>query len=104
MGFAFQVVFGQSSCLLPILGLNQGLSWWCADLSGKMDSSVKVSRRLTGCLGWHVLPPPFVPPEFSWLVFSGSTEFFIGTSCYETVQASYSFRCFDAAFFTVCTI
>ena len=89
--------------------MTQGPSWWHVHHSAKMDSSVRVSGRLAGyiisslhllappklfwagftrdTMGGHVLPPS-APPEFSQLVFSGSTSFFTRTFCCETTQAS----------------
>ena len=55
-------------------------------LSAKMDFSVRVSGRLARHITSSLLLSAH--PEFSWLVFGGSTLFFIGTSCCETTQAS----------------
>ena len=69
-----------------IFGLTQGPSWWLTHLSAKMDSSMKDSGRLVGHIVSSLLL--LAPPEFSQLVFSGSTMFLIGTSCCEETRAS----------------
>ena len=84
IGLAFRVVSGQSSCLCPYL---VWVSWWRAHLSAKMDSRMRVSGRLAYILGWRLLPP-WAPPEFSRLVFSGSTMFLIRACCGETARAN----------------
>ena len=70
----------------PIFRLTQGPLWWRVHLSAKMDSSGRVSGRLAG----HIISSLLLsaPPEFSRLVFGGSTVFFIRTSCCETTQES----------------
>ena len=57
----------------------QGPSWWYVHLSAKMHSSVKDSRRLV--VSSLLL---LVLLKFSWLVFPGSTWFFIRTFCCES--------------------
>ena len=76
--------------LVPIFGLTQGPSWWCAHLSAKMDSSVSVSGRLAGhIMGWHLLPP-FGPSRILPVSFGDSAMFLIGTSyCEKTHASSY---------------
>ena len=83
-GVSFQVVSGQSSCLAH--SLTQGPPRWCVHLSAEMDSSVTLSGRSAR----HIVSSLLLsaPLEFSWLVLSSSTVFFIGTSCCETAQAS----------------
>ena len=44
----------------PIFGLTQGPSWWYTHLSAKLDSSVRVSGRLVGCMVSSFL---FVPSQ-----------------------------------------
>ena len=63
-------------------------------LPATMDSSAKVSGRLAGhIITCRCLLPLLVPPEFSWLVFGGSTVFLTGgTSCSETTHANGSYR------------
>ena len=75
-----------SNLAWPISGLTQGPSRWHLHLSATMDSSVRVSGRLAG----HIISSLLLsaPPEFSRLVFGGSTVFFIRTSCCETTQES----------------
>ena len=91
----------------PVFGLTQGPFWWCAHLSAKMDSSVRVSGRLAGRIisllllappgffwvsftrhttGCRVLPP-FRPSQIL-SVFGGSTVFPVRTSYHETAHAS----------------
>ena len=76
-GVSFWVASGQSSLAHS---LTQGLSWWRVPLSqdGFQREGVSEVGRLL---------PLLAPPEFSRLVFRGSTMFLIGTSC-ETTQAS----------------
>ena len=44
----------------PIFGLTQGPPWLCTHLSAQLDSSVRVSGRLVGCMVSSLL---FVPSQ-----------------------------------------
>ena len=77
-GKGLMIVYGQSSCLLPIFGPAQGPSRCCQYLSAKLHSIAKFSGRLAEhIMGWRLLPP-FGP---SWIlpVFGGSTVFLWGS-------------------------
>ena len=71
---------------MPIFGLIHGPLWWCMQLSAKIDSSRRISRKLVG----HIISSFLLlaPPEFPLTAFSGSTTVFILTSCFEATQFS----------------
>ena len=61
-GVSFQVVSGRSSCLAYIWSDSVLLAGH-GHLSAKRDSSMQDSGRLARQMGWHLLPPPFVPTQ-----------------------------------------
>ena len=82
---SFRVVSGQSSCLAQISSDSESFLVACASLS---QDGFQCEGFWTVGRTHHLLPPPFGLPKFSRLVLGSSTEFFTGTSCCETIQAS----------------
>ena len=81
------------SCLWPVILLCPYLVWLrvlpggTLRSSAKMDSSMKVSGRLEDILWTGISFLLSALPKFFQLVFSSSTIFLIGISCYETTHA-----------------
>ena len=82
---SFRVVSGHSSCLAQISSDSESFLVACASLS---QDGFQCEGFWTVGRTHHLLPPPFGLPKFSRLVLGSSTEFFMGTSCCETIQAS----------------
>ena len=62
LGFMVMGLVSRLSLVWPIFGLTQGVSWWYAHLSARMDFSTDVSARLIGYVDRSLLPPfgPFL--------------------------------------------
>lgn len=82
------------SCLWPVILLCPYLVWLrvlpggTLHSSARMDTNMKVSGRLEDILWTGISFLLSALPKFFQLVFSSSTIFLIGISCYETTHAS----------------